>query len=167
MKLIQARFGEDFDAAITQPIVFGGKRILVDANFANGSLGRECAAGKSVDIDLAAVRAGRWAGKRLKFGLQLIGIIRKRFEVLSLHNHHTGVVRRSNVDIRGGIRNLHFFLFHLNEERNIQSLNLPGKDLDIFLRENSEALRHGLHGVRSRSQALKFVDAVTVGGGVQ
>jgi len=38
-----------------------------------------------------------------------------------------------------------------DEERNIQPLHLPGEDLDILLREDSEALRDGLHGVRSRS----------------
>ena len=75
MKLIRAWFGEDFDAAVTQPVVFGGKRILIDADFANGSLGRKRAACKTIDVNLAAVRACRGASERLKFGLQLVGII--------------------------------------------------------------------------------------------
>ena len=43
VELIRAGFGEDFDAAITEVVVFGRKRILVDANFANGGLRRKLA----------------------------------------------------------------------------------------------------------------------------
>ena len=84
-----------------------------------------------------------------------------------MHDHHTGVVRRRNIDLGGGIRNLHFFLFHLDEQANVRVLRLPGEDLDIFLRENSEALGDGLHSVCARNQSFEFVEAVPVSGGVQ
>ena len=84
-----------------------------------------------------------------------------------MHDHHTGVVRRRNIDFRGGIRNLHFFLLHLDEQANVQVLRLPSKDLDILLRENSEALGDGLQGIRARNQSFEFVQAVPVSGGVQ
>ena len=167
MKLIRSRLGEDFNAAVTQPVIFGRKWILIDADFTNGGLGRECAGRKPVYIDLAAVRACRWASQRLKFGLQLIGVIRQRFEVFALHDHHSGVVRRSNIDLRGRVRNLHLFFLNLNDETNIQLLSLPGEDLDAFLGENSEALGDGLQGIRARNQSFEFVQAVPVSGGVQ
>ena len=34
--LVGTGLGEDFDAAVAKLVVFGGKRILVDADFANG-----------------------------------------------------------------------------------------------------------------------------------
>ncbi len=36
VELVRAGLGEDFDAAVAQAVVLRGKRILVDANFADG-----------------------------------------------------------------------------------------------------------------------------------
>src|SRR5271157_4533218 len=44
MKFVSARLRQDFDPAITQHIVLRGKRILVDANFADGGFGGQLAA---------------------------------------------------------------------------------------------------------------------------
>jgi len=57
VKFVGARFGKDLYAAIAQLVVFGGKRSLIDANLANGFLGRKLAGSKTVDIELAAVRS--------------------------------------------------------------------------------------------------------------
>ena len=51
---------------ITELVVFRGERILVDADFADGSLGRKLTAGEAVDINLPAVGSGRGAGQRLQ-----------------------------------------------------------------------------------------------------
>ena len=100
VKLLRAGLGENFDSSVSELVVLRRKRILINADFANGSLGREGPGGKAVYIDLTAIRTCGRTGKRLKFGLQLIGIVRKSFEILALHHHHSGVVRRSNVNFR-------------------------------------------------------------------
>ena len=66
MKFVRARLGQDLDPPITQRIVLRGKRILVDANFADGRFGRQFTASKSVNVDLAAVGSRRRSGKRLE-----------------------------------------------------------------------------------------------------
>jgi len=58
---------EQVDAAVAELVVFRGKGILVDADFADGGFGRELASGKSVDVNLTAVRSGGGARE----GLQL------------------------------------------------------------------------------------------------
>src|SRR5580698_8699997 len=69
MKFVGAGLGEDFDAAVAELVVFGGERVLVDANLADRRLRRELAGGESVDIHLAAVRSGGGSGKRFEIGL--------------------------------------------------------------------------------------------------
>ena len=91
MIFVAAWFRKHFNAPVTKFVVLRGKRILVDADFADRRLGRELSASKSVDVNLAAIRAGRRACQRLQFGLQLVGIVRERFEVLTLDNERTGV----------------------------------------------------------------------------
>ena len=65
MELVTAGLGQDFDASVTELVVFRGKGILVDANFADGGFGRKLAAGKPVDIDLAAIWPSGRAGESL------------------------------------------------------------------------------------------------------
>ncbi len=103
----------------------------------------------------------------MKLGLQFIRIIGECFEILALHDYHAGVVGRSDIDFRGGVGNLDFFLLHLNDEADVQLLYLAVEDLDIFLGEESEALGDGLHGVSSWRQAFEFVETFAAGGGVQ
>ncbi len=134
MKLVRSGLGENLNSPVAQFVILRGKRILIDADFTDGSFGRKRAGSKTVDIHLATIRACGWPGQRLKFGLQLIGIIRKRFEVLALHDDHAGVVRRCDIHFRGRIADFHFLLFHLNEETDIQLFSLSGQNLDIFLR---------------------------------
>ena len=81
MKLVGSRLGENLDAAVAELVEFGRKRILVDANLANGILGRQRAAGESVDVDLAAARSGGWAGQGLQIGLQIVGIVGERIQI--------------------------------------------------------------------------------------
>ncbi len=166
VKLVGARLGENFDPSVTDFVVLRGKRILIDADFADGSFGRERPGRKAVYVNLAAVGARGRAGKGLQFGLQLIGIVGERFEVLALHDHHTGVVGRSNIDLGGGIRDFHLFFLDLNDKPDMQLLSLPCKNLEIFLRENREAFGDRFQGVGPRNQSLEFVEALPVGGGI-
>ena len=69
VELIRAGLGENFDTAVAQLVEFRRERILVDADFANGILGRQCSAGKSVDVDLASTRPGGRACQRFQIGL--------------------------------------------------------------------------------------------------
>jgi hypothetical protein len=55
VEFLSAGFGEDFDAAVTEAIVFGGKWIAVDANLAYSGFGGELSAGEAVNVNLAAV----------------------------------------------------------------------------------------------------------------
>src|ERR1700745_2035550 len=80
---VSARLGEDFDTAVADFVVLGGKRVLIDADFADGRLWGQLSGGKSVNIELAAIRAGGRAGESGQVALQFVGIIRERFEFLT------------------------------------------------------------------------------------
>src|SRR5271157_1460551 len=100
MVLVRARLSENLDSSVAQFVVFGRKRILIDADLANRRLRRKLAAGESVDVDLAAVGPGRRSGQRLQVLLQLIGIVRERFKVLAGENDGTGIASGVDVDLR-------------------------------------------------------------------
>ena len=75
MKLIGPGLGEDFNAAVSQFVVLGRERILIDPDFANGSFWRQLARGESVDVHLPAVGPCRRPGQRFQIGLQFIWIV--------------------------------------------------------------------------------------------
>jgi len=54
-KFIGPGLGEDLDAAVSERVEFRCKRIGIDADFANGLLGRQLAAAEPVDVNLAAI----------------------------------------------------------------------------------------------------------------
>src|ERR1019366_6288092 len=66
VKLIRAGLGEDFDSSVAQLVVFGGKRILVDANLANRFFRRKLSGRKSIDVNLPAAGACRRYGQRFQ-----------------------------------------------------------------------------------------------------
>src|SRR5215831_9038655 len=90
VKFVSARLGEDFNAAVAKLIVFGRKRILVDTDFADGGFRGQLPGGKAVDVDLTSVRSGRWSRKRGQFVLHLVGIVGKRFQVLTANSDGIG-----------------------------------------------------------------------------
>ena len=69
VQLVSAWLGEDFNAAIAELVVFCGKRVLIQADFADRRFRRQLAGGKAVDVNLSAVRSSRWAGKSGEFFL--------------------------------------------------------------------------------------------------
>src|SRR5437879_4930212 len=86
VELVRPGLGENLNSPVTEPVVLRRKWILIDANLTNGRFRRECAGSEAIDVNLAAVRTCGRAGKRLKLGLQLIGIIGERFQVFSAHD---------------------------------------------------------------------------------
>ena len=94
VQYIGSRFGENLDASVADMVEFGGKGILVDANLADGRLGRERAASEAVDVNLAAVRSGCRPSQRRQFVRQLIRIVRQRVQVLAFKNDGAGVAAR-------------------------------------------------------------------------
>ena len=81
-----------------EPVVFGREGILVDADFADGFLGRKLAAAEAIDIDLAAVGAGAGSGQRLQRVGQIVGIVGQRGQVFALDHQGGGVVVRLHAD---------------------------------------------------------------------
>ena len=67
--LVGSRLGENFDAAVAELVVFGRKRILIDADFADRGFWRELAGGEAINIYLAAVRTGGRARESLEVTL--------------------------------------------------------------------------------------------------
>src|ERR1700751_5616199 len=80
---VSARLGENFDTAVADFVVLGGKRVLIDSDFADGGLGGQLSGRKAVDVELAAVWARGGAGECGQVALQFVGIIGKRFEFLT------------------------------------------------------------------------------------
>ena len=70
--LVGTGLGKDLDFAVAQLVVFGRKRVLVDANLADRFLRRELAAAEAVHEDGSAVGTGRRSGKRRKIGCQIV-----------------------------------------------------------------------------------------------
>ena len=167
MKLIRSRFRQDFDAAVTKFVVFGGKGILIDSNLADGGFWRKLPGGEAVNVDLTAVRTGGRTSESLEFRLQFVGVVGKRLKILALHDHRSSIVRRIDIDSGGGIGNLHFFLFDLDDQPNIQLLCLPGENSHILLGNDRKTLGDRFQCVGTRNQPFEFVEAIAVGGGVQ
>src|SRR5207302_7277791 len=71
MQFVGTGLGENFDAAVAELVVFGGKWILIQANFANRGFRRKLPGREAVDINLAAVGTGGRACKRGQLFLKL------------------------------------------------------------------------------------------------
>ena len=76
------------------------------------SLRRQRAAGKAVDVNLAAARSGGWTGQRLQIGLQIVGIVGQRLQIGSAQDQGARVLRRIDADLGAGVfLHRHFLLF--------------------------------------------------------
>ena len=91
MQRVGSRLGEYLDASVAELVELRGKRILVDANLTDGGFGRQLAAGESVDVNLAAVGSGRWAGQGRQFVGELVGIVGERIEIATLEHEGAGI----------------------------------------------------------------------------
>ena len=77
--------------AETRAIELGGKRIRIDADFADRTLRRQLAAAEAVDEELRSVGSGRRTGQRFQIRLQIVWIVRQRIEVRFLQNQRADV----------------------------------------------------------------------------
>ena len=101
-EFVRARLGEDLDAAEAEFVVLGRKRVLVDANLADGFLGRKLASAEAVDVNGAAVGTRGRAGQGLQIGGEVVGVIGERFEVGPAQRQGAGIAGRVGAYGRSG-----------------------------------------------------------------
>src|ERR1700722_19812719 len=120
MKFLRAGFGNDLDAAVAHAIVFGGKRILIHADFEDVRFGWNLAALESVTVDLPAVGTGSRSGKRLQFILQFSWVVGERIDGAAFEDDCARVLVGTEAD---GLRlafNLHLLLLNRDGEEKFQ-----------------------------------------------
>ena len=83
---------QNLDAAKAGAVVFGGERIGIDANLADGTFGGQGASAEAVDQELRTVRSRRGTGHGLKFRLEIIGIVGQTLEVALSEDEGAGVI---------------------------------------------------------------------------
>ena len=101
--LVAARLGENLDAAEAELVVFRGEGILIDADFADGFLGRKLAAAEAVDVDGAAVGSGAGSGERLQGVGEIVGIVGQRGQIFAAQHQRGGVVVGLHAERGGGL----------------------------------------------------------------
>ncbi len=164
VKFVGAGLGKDFNAAVTQLVVFGRKRILVDANLANRGLGGKLAGGETVDVHLAAIRSRRGPGQGLQVGQQFVGIVGQSFELLAGDGDGSCVALGIDVDRGRGVGNLYLLRLHFDGERNVQAQGL-GRDFYFGVFVQRESWSHDIERVLARREAFEFIHALSVGFG--
>ncbi len=82
-QFVGAGLGQNLDAAEADLVVFRRKRVLIDADLADGIFVGKLAAGEPVDVNLAAVGACRRTRQSLQIGLQIVGIVGKRLQIFA------------------------------------------------------------------------------------
>jgi hypothetical protein len=129
--LIEAGLREDFDPAISQLVVLRRERILIDANFTDGLLGRQLPAAESIDEDGSAIGTGGGTGKRLQIRREIIRIVRQGIEVGSAQHQGARITRRIRAQGGGGsLLNRHFLCHRFDLQHQVQYLR-PGFEVDF------------------------------------
>ena len=158
---VGTRLGQDFDAPETQPVEFRGKRIGVDADFANRFLGGQLAAAEAVDVDLSAVRPGARPCQGLQRVRQVVGIVRQRLQVFAPDHQLGGVIVRLHAERWAGFAFHHDFLLlgglHRQLDGNLQRAACRHCHL---LHDRLETRKRQAHGVVARFQTGERVGAV-------
>ena len=80
---IRSGLCEDLDPPGADLVIFRRKRVLIDADLANRLLRRYLAIGKTVDENRSAARPCARTGNRDEIGDQIVGVIRKRLEIVA------------------------------------------------------------------------------------
>src|SRR5581483_790086 len=160
--LVGPRFGENFYSAVAQLVVLRGKRILINANFANRRLGGKLAASETINVDLATIRSCRRPSQSLEILLQFVRIIRQGIEILSLEDNRTCIVGGARVHARGLVLYIELFVLNLDLESDVKLLNLPSGHRDILFRGDREPFRGRVHRVGTRRKIVDFVGAAAV-----
>ena len=158
---VGARLGEHLHAAVSEPVIFGRERVLIDSNLADRCFGRQSAAGKAVDKDFAAARTHGRTSQRLQILFQSVSIIRQRFQRFSLHDHCAGIACRIDSDF-ALIRHRDFRL-HSRKHQTDAVISYPARG-NRNLRLVSCESRHGdIDLVFRRCEGVKLVPALLVG----
>ncbi len=93
VKRVAARLGEDLNAAPAVVVVLGGERILVDADLADGALGRKTSTAEAVDVEMrSGGRVIAAAGDRGELLLQGGVIVGERIELRALEDQRARVI---------------------------------------------------------------------------
>ena len=156
--LSRARLGENLDAAEAELVVLGGEGILIDADFADGFLGRKLAAAEAIDVDRAAVGSGAGPGERLQGVGEIVGIVGERGQIFAAQHERGGVVIGFHADRGGGLLGDGDLLLLGGQhqlDRHVQRL-LPAVTLTGLL-IGREAGEGDLYGVLSGGQSLKNI----------
>src|SRR5262249_17784052 len=131
----------------------------------DGRLGRKLSTGEPVNVDLPAIGTGRWAGKRLQFRLEFVGIVGQRVQVLTADDHRACVVVRIYADLGGFAFHYNFFFLRGNLQRKIDNLLLAGDNL-YHRSQRPKAFGAYVHAVFAGRQIsdVKAARAVGLGG---
>ena len=103
MVLVGAGLREDLDTAIAEFVVLGGERILVDAYFADGGLGRKLAGGESINVNLATVGSRGGSSESLEISLQFIGVVRQGLQLLAGKDNGACIVGGTDLHSGAGL----------------------------------------------------------------
>ena len=160
VQLFGARLGQDLDAAVSQLVELRGKRILIDTNLADRRLGRQVAAGKAVDVNLAAAVSRRGTGQRGQFVLHLVRIVGERVQILAAQHHGIAVVCRLRIQLPRVRSHLHLLLLRGDGQRNIQHARGAVHDRHARFRKRSEPCHIHIQRVVACRQRSKRVAAV-------
>src|SRR5207244_3141851 len=154
--------GKDFNPSVAELVVFGGERILIDANLADGRLRRQLAGGESVNVHLPAIRSGRWPGESFQVGLQFVRVVRQGFEGFAGNHDGTGIVAGVHINSRRSFGDLNFLLGNFDHHGYIQAQGLVSYvNVGVFIQ--SESLRDDVERVFSRWKVLELVHSLAVG----
>ena len=134
----------------TGAVEFGRKRVRIDADFADGTLGGQLAAAEAVDEELRAVRAGGGSGERLQIGLQVVRIVGKGFEIFVLQHERADIGRRIDVYLAGRlIADRYLLRLRGNLQCDVKRSGLTVGDIDFRLEEGNETFGIGADRVFS------------------
>src|ERR1019366_3631042 len=114
MVIIGPRLGENFDAAVTELVIFRREWILINANLANRRFWRKLASRKTVNVELAAVRSRGRPGQRLQVGEQFVGIVGQRVQLLTGDDDRSGIASGIHIDGWHRIGHLNTLLLNLD-----------------------------------------------------
>ncbi len=162
VKLVGTRLGEDLDSSVAELVVLGGERILVDADLADRRLRWKLSGGKTINVNLAAIRSRRRSSQRFQLRLQFIGIVRKRVEVFAFKHDRSRAVFRTHGHRRRFFLHLDVLLLNLDLQLDVEVLGLPGIDLYVGFLIQGKAFGDGGYRIRSRRKSPDFVNSVVI-----
>ncbi len=132
--------GEDFDAAVSELVVLGGERVLVNADFANGRFGRELTGGEAVDVHLLTPLGptdGPTSRAYRSDQQQFIGIVEAELPgSLPEITIAPALFRRIHVDGRRSVGDLNLLSLDFDRHRHIQPKGLVRDHRFVILVES-------------------------------